>query len=69
MIETGLKRSSGESDLRFRQTVQRTMILDVVKQSDEHLTAGEVFERVRQRIRGSRTARSTARCTCWCSMD
>jgi Fe2+ or Zn2+ uptake regulation protein len=25
------------------------MILDIVKRSDEHLTAGEVFERVRQR--------------------
>jgi Fur family transcriptional regulator, peroxide stress response regulator len=49
MIETGLKRSSGESDLRFRQTVQRTVVLDVVKESDEHLTAGEVFERVRKR--------------------
>jgi len=33
----------------FRQTSQRAMILDVVKHSDEHLTAGEVFERVRQR--------------------
>jgi len=49
MVETGLKRSSGESDLRFRQTAQRTIVLDVVKESDEHLTAGEVFERVRQR--------------------
>ena len=33
----------------YRQTSQRAMILDIVKHSDEHLTAGEVFERVRQR--------------------
>lgn len=33
----------------FRPTAQRAMILDVVKQSEEHLTAGEIFERVRQR--------------------
>jgi Fur family transcriptional regulator, peroxide stress response regulator len=33
----------------FRPTAQRAVILDVVKHSEEHLTAGEVFERVRQR--------------------
>lgn len=40
---TGAKRPA------FRPTAQRAMVLDVVKHSDEHLTAGEVFERVRQR--------------------
>ena len=38
-----------EAGPAFRQTAQRAAILDVVKGSDEHLTAGEVFERVRQR--------------------
>lgn len=33
----------------YRQTAQRAMILDVVKCSQAHLTAGEIFERVRQR--------------------
>ncbi len=34
---------------RFRNTVQRSEILDVVLRSQGHLTAGEIFERVRQR--------------------
>lgn len=34
---------------RFRNTVQRSEILDVVLRSPGHLTAGEIFERVRQR--------------------
>ena len=33
----------------YRKTVQRAMILDVVRAADSHLTAGEIFERVRQR--------------------
>lgn len=43
------KRVSVEAERGYRQTSQRAMILDVVKHSDEHLTAGEIFERVRQR--------------------
>lgn len=33
---------------RFRNTVQRTEVLDVVLASEGHLTAGEIFERVRR---------------------
>lgn len=33
----------------FRPTAQRTLVLDVVKDADAHLTAAEVFERVRRR--------------------
>jgi len=33
----------------YRKTVQRAMILDVVRAADSHLTAGEIFERVRRR--------------------
>jgi Fe2+ or Zn2+ uptake regulation protein len=33
----------------YRNTVQRTEILDVVREADGHLTAGEIFERVRRR--------------------
>lgn len=33
----------------FRNTAQRAIILDVVESSEGHLTAGEIFERVRQR--------------------
>jgi Fur family transcriptional regulator, peroxide stress response regulator len=33
----------------YRKTVQRAMILDVVREAHGHLTAGEIFERVRQR--------------------
>jgi Fe2+ or Zn2+ uptake regulation protein len=32
----------------YRQTVQRAEILDVVRAADSHLTAGEIFERVRR---------------------
>lgn len=42
-------KTSGAKTQAFRPTAQRAMVLDVVKRSDEHLTAGEVFERVRQR--------------------
>ncbi|MDP9363729.1 MAG: transcriptional repressor [Chloroflexota bacterium] len=33
----------------YRNTAQRTQILDVVRAADGHLTAGEIFERVRRR--------------------
>jgi Fe2+ or Zn2+ uptake regulation protein len=33
----------------YRNTAQRVMILDEVVQAQEHLTAGEIFERVRRR--------------------
>jgi len=36
-------------DRGYRQTAQRAMILAEVKAADGHLTAGEVFERVRRR--------------------
>lgn len=36
-------------DSGFRKTTQRAMILQVVQETDGHLTAGEIFERVRQR--------------------
>jgi Fe2+ or Zn2+ uptake regulation protein len=49
MVEAKGKRTSGEVERGFRQTAQRAVILDVVKHSEEHLTAGDIFERVRQR--------------------
>ncbi len=33
----------------FRATTQRAGVLEVVQEADGHLTAGEIFERVRQR--------------------
>lgn len=33
----------------YRNTVQRAVILDEVRAADGHLTAGEIFERVRRR--------------------
>lgn len=33
----------------YRNTAQRTTILDAVQTADGHLTAGEIFERVRRR--------------------
>jgi Fe2+ or Zn2+ uptake regulation protein len=33
----------------YRQTAQRAMILETVMEADGHLTAGEIFERVRRR--------------------
>ncbi len=33
----------------YRQTAQRAMILEAVQEADGHLTAGEIFERVRRR--------------------
>jgi Fur family peroxide stress response transcriptional regulator len=34
---------------RFKNTAQRAAVLEVVRQSEAHLTAGEIFERVRRR--------------------
>lgn len=34
---------------RFKNTQQRLAVLEAVRQSDDHLTAGEIFERVRRR--------------------
>src|SRR5687768_5366670 len=34
---------------RFRYTTQRAEVLDEVRRSQSHLTAGEIFERVRRR--------------------
>src|SRR5918997_495092 len=34
---------------RFRNTTQRAEVLDEVRRAEEHLTAGEIFERVRRR--------------------
>lgn len=34
---------------RFKNTAQRVAVLDAVRQSESHLTAGEIFERVRRR--------------------
>lgn len=36
-------------DRGYRQTAQRAMVLAEVKAADGHLTAGEIFERVRRR--------------------
>jgi Fe2+ or Zn2+ uptake regulation protein len=33
----------------FRPTAQRALVLDVVQSAEKHLTAAEIFERVRQR--------------------
>lgn len=33
----------------YRQTAQRSEILDAVREAESHLTAGEIFERVRRR--------------------
>lgn len=33
----------------FRPTAQRALVLSVVQSADKHLTAAEIFERVRQR--------------------
>jgi Fe2+ or Zn2+ uptake regulation protein len=38
-----------KTDKGYRKTNQRAMILSIVQEADSHLTAGEIFERVRQR--------------------
>lgn len=37
------------ADKGYRKTNQRAMILSIVQEAEAHLTAGEIFERVRQR--------------------
>lgn len=37
------------SGTRFKNTTQRAEVLDEVRRSEGHLTAGEIFERVRRR--------------------
>ena len=37
------------TDKGYRKTNQRAMILSIVQEAEAHLTAGEIFERVRQR--------------------
>lgn len=37
------------SGQRFKNTAQRAAVLDEVRLSESHLTAGEIFERVRRR--------------------
>lgn len=49
MVEAKDNPNSAVKGQSFRPTAQRAMILEVVKHSEEHLTAGEIFERVRQR--------------------
>jgi len=49
MVELNEKLRGEATERRYRQTSQRTAILEVVKNAEAHLTAGEVFERVRQR--------------------
>ena len=49
MVAAGTRRIGAETGRGYRQTAQRAVVFDVVKESDQHLTAGEVFERVRQR--------------------
>ena len=39
----------GRMDGGYRNTAQRALILDEVRAADGHLTAGEIFERVRRR--------------------
>lgn len=38
-----------KTDKGYRKTNQRAMILSIVQEAESHLTAGEIFERVRQR--------------------
>ncbi len=42
-------RASAEPQSGYRRTAQRELIHDVVREAAAHVTAGEVFERVRQR--------------------
>ena len=43
------KAAKGSTGAGFRPTAQRALVLDVVSSSDRHLTAAEVYERVRAR--------------------
>jgi Fur family transcriptional regulator, peroxide stress response regulator len=49
MTELSTNRTDKTDAQAFRPTAQRTLVLDVVKAADAHLTAAEVYERVRQR--------------------
>ncbi len=40
---------TGRMDGGYRNTAQRAVILDEVRLAEGHLTAGEIFERVRRR--------------------
>jgi Fe2+ or Zn2+ uptake regulation protein len=43
------EQAAATSQQGFRQTTQRQMILNEVLEAGEHLTAGEIFERVRRK--------------------
>lgn len=49
MVDRAAPQPTGTTHRGFRPTAQRAIVLDVVQHSEAHLTAGEVFERVRQR--------------------
>ena len=49
MTELATNRTETSAERAFRPTAQRTLVLDVVANADTHLTAAEVYERVRQR--------------------
>lgn len=49
VVDVSTHKATGVAERRYRQTSQRATILDVVKRAEAHLTAGEIFERVRQR--------------------
>jgi Fe2+ or Zn2+ uptake regulation protein len=40
---------TGRMETGYRKTTQRATILEVVKEADRHMTAGEIFEAVRRR--------------------
>lgn len=46
------KQSSSKSERRTGLTRQRSLVLDVVRTPDEHLTATEVFEKARKTMPG-----------------
>ncbi len=49
MTELSTNRTENLAAGAFRPTAQRSLVLDVVKSAGTHLTAAEVFERVRRR--------------------
>jgi Fe2+ or Zn2+ uptake regulation protein len=49
MTDLNANSKSASSGQGFRPTAQRSLVLDVVANADKHLTAADVFERVRQR--------------------
>jgi Fe2+ or Zn2+ uptake regulation protein len=48
MTDTVRDSKSNPPAKAFRPTAQRLLVLDVVSKADRHLTAAEIFERVRQ---------------------